>query len=572
MAGGAEPIEGALGPVQLETYSNQLNLNGKPVAVSEGPASAPAPTAAPAHSGRRLGRAALFGGGAALALVAVLTLGTLGALALRAEPGRGLGPAEWAALRFTVLQAVLSAGASALLAVPVARALARRRFAGRGALVALTGAPFLLPALVAVLGLVAVWGRGGWVSDGLAAFGGPRLDIYGLGGVVLAHVFFNLPLVTRLLLLGWSAIPTEQFRLAAQLGMAPRDVFRTLEAPMLRSVLPGAAVLVFLLAMTSFAVALTLGGGPRATTVELAIYQALRFDFDLGRAAWLGLIQFGLCGAAALLAVRVAADTGFAAGFGAPVRRLDAGGRGLRALDAAAIAALVLFLGLPLLAVALRGASGLAQGLPPQTLVAALRSLGVALASAALALTLGLGLAALVDGLKARGAGRGIEGLGLMPLAASPFVIGTGLFILLNPVANPFALALPVTALVNGAMALPFVLRALLPALGLARGADGRLADSLGIEGWARFRLVTWGRLRAPMGFAAGLAAALSMGDLGVIALFAPPEMATLPLLMQRLMAAYRIDAAAGVGLVLVALTFGLFWAFDRAGRGRARA
>ena len=52
---------------------------------------------------------------------------------------------------------------------------------------------------------------------------------------------------------------------------------------------------------------------------------------------------------------------------------------------------------------------------------------------------------------------------------------------------------------------------------------------------------MTWARLRRPMGFAAGLAAALSMGDLGVIALFAPPEVATLPLLMQRLMAAYRM-------------------------------
>ena len=63
-----------------------------------------------------------------------------------------------------------------------------------------------------------------------------------------------------------------------------------------------------------------------------------------------------------------------------------------------------------------------------------------------------------------------------MTLAASPFVIGTGLFILLYPLADPFALALPVTATVNAAMALPFVLRALLPALG--RGAHASTAGS----------------------------------------------------------------------------------------------
>jgi thiamine transport system permease protein len=212
-------------------------------------------------------------------------------------------------------------------------------------------------------------------------------------------------------------------------------------------------------------------------------------------------------------------------------------------------------------------------GLPAQVWPAALRSLWVALASAALALVLALALAMLVDGLRARGrAAWAVEGLGLMTLAASPFVIGTGLFILVHPVADPFALALPLTALVNAGMALPFMIRSLIPALTQARADYGRLAESLGMAGAVKFRLVTWPRLRRPAGFATGLAAALSMGDLGVIALFAPPEVATLPLTMQRLMAAYRLEAAAGTALVLVALTFALFWVFDRGGRVNAAA
>ena len=50
------------------------------------------------------------------------------------------------------------------------------------------------------------------------------------------------------------------------------------------------------------------------------------------------------------------------------------------------------------------------------------------------------------------------------------------------------------------------------------------------------------------------------------------PEVATLPLLMQRLMAGYRMEAAAGTGLVLVTLTYALFWVFDRGGRLDAAA
>jgi len=74
-------------------------------------------------------------------------------------------------------------------------------------------------------------------------------------------------------------------------------------------------------------------------------------------------------------------------------------------------------------------------------------------------------------------------------------------------------------------------------------------------------------RLRRPLGFSAGLAAALSMGDLGVIAMFASPEGGTLPLALYRLMAAYRMEAAAGAALVLLLTSMLLFWIFDRGGR-----
>ena len=381
------------------------------------------------------------------------------------------------------MQALLSAALSCLLAVPAARALARRRFPGRAALVALLGAPFLLPAIVAVFGIVAIWGRAGLFSRGLEALGAPGLDIYGLRGVVLAHVFFNVALVARLVLQGWLAIPAEQFRLAAQLGFAPGDVFRRIEAPMLRDVLPGAFVLVFLLCMTSFAVALTLGGGPRATTVELAIYQALRFDFDLGRAAWLALIQFALCGS---VGARGAAALGRGRLRRRPRRQRPPLGRrpapacarstprcSRRSCSSSACRSA---------ASSLRGLPALAAGLPAAIWPAAARSLGVALGlRGAGARPRPRRSPALIDARRARGGGRWLEAAGLMTLAASPFVIGTGLFILLYPLADPFALALPVTATVNAAMALPFVLRALLPALAEARSVDGRLADSLGI-------------------------------------------------------------------------------------------
>lgn len=500
------------------------------------------------------------GGAAVAAALLALILGTLLAVAWQARGLSGLGPWDWRAVWFTLWQAALSAGLSAVLAIPVARALARRRFPGRAALVTLLGAPFILPVIVAIMGLIAVFGRNGALNDGLRLLGLPEIGIYGWQGVILAHVFFNLPLSVRLVLQGWQAIPSERFRLAESLGFGPADIASHLEHPMLRSVLPGVWLAVFLVCLTSFTVALALGGGPSATTVELAIYQAFRFDFDLGRAATLGLIQIALCAIALGLSRWITVPAAFGAGLDLPSGL--AGPRGWRiGTDAIAIILASGFLLWPILAVTAQGLPRI-PGLPPEVWQAALRSLIMALTSALIALSLCLPLALTV----ARGGAGWIELAGMMPLVASPLVLGTGLFILLRGWVSPDTMALPVTVAINAMMSLPFGLRALIPAARNLQADYGRLADSLNMTGWARLRYLTLPRLARPLGFAGGLAAALAMGDLGVITLFATNH-PTLPLKLYQLMNAYRMGDAAACAVLLMALSFLLFWLFDRGGR-----
>jgi len=498
-------------------------------------------------------------------LVGALTLGTLGAVAWRAPIWGGLGSEDWGAIRFTLLQAVMSAVISVALAVPVARALARRSFPGKPVLVTLLGASFILPVIVAVLGLLAIFGRNGLLSTALGWVGLPPVQIYGLHGVVLAHVFFNMPLATRMILQGWLSMPAERFRLAASLGFGSRDTARLLEWPMLCTVLPGTAMVIFVICATSFAVALALGGGPKATTVELAIYQAFRFDFDLGKAALLGVVQFAICAVAAAVMFRVHVPESTGGGLDRAVARWDVHTPVLRGLDMTWIGFATIFLLLPLGMVLLAGLPGLVN-LPGSVAGAAARSISVALVSAGLTVLAALSMAVAIQGLRVRRVSKVIEGIGYLSIAASPLVIGTGMFIVIFPFANPVALALPVTALVNVAMSLPFALRAIVPALTEVEGRFGHLADSLSLTGWARLRWLYLPRLRRPLGFSAGLAAALSMGDLGVIALFSDPKAATLPLQLYQLMAAYRMQEAAGVALILLVLSLAVFWLFDRGG------
>ena len=483
-------------------------------------------------------------------VVAGLVIGPVAAVLWRGGGVAALSASDWDALWFTVWQAGLSALLSVGLAIPVARALARRRFPGRGLLISVMGAPFILPVIVAILGLLAVFGGNGWLNSLLAPFG-VRLDIYGVHGVILAHVFFNLPLAVRMILQGWLSIPAERFRLAASLN-AP--VGRVLERPMLWRVCPGAFAVIFVICTGSFAVALTLGGGPRATTVELAIYQAFKFDFDLSRAATLAAVQLALGLVAGLVALRLSRAEGFGAGLDRVVLRWD----GKMWVDALWIGLVAAFLLAPLAAVVAAGLPGFMA--PPDVVwQAAGRSLVLALGATFLTLLLALPLAS-----------RAGEAAALLGISVSGLVLGTGLFLILRPYVRPGDVALPVTMMVNALMALPFAVRILRPEIASARADYGRLAAALGLGRMAQWRIVYLPRVKRPLGFAAGLTAALSMGDLGVITLFADGDTATLPLQIYRLMGAYRMEAAQAGALLLLMLSLGLFWIFDRGGRVNA--
>ena len=502
---------------------------------------------------------------AAVCVVLLLSLGSVGVVALRAEGSSQLARSDFAAIQFTLTQSLLSATISTILAIPLARALARRRFPGRRFLISALGAPFILPVIVAIVGLVAVFGQSGLISRLLAPAGLGPLQLFGLHGVVLAHVFFNMPLATRFFLQGWASIPAERFRSAAALSMPDKAVFRYIDWPMIRETAPGAFVVIFLVCLTSFAVALTLGGGPKATTVELAIYQAFAFEFDLGRAAKLAGIQFLLASIAGLVALTFVRSAELGTGLDRIATRFDGRSPLSRLLDVTAISTAAAFLFTPLVMVFLRGVPGLAE-LSDTVIWAGLRSFCVAMGSVAIMLVLALPMALIV----ARGRMSSlIEAVSFLMLSASSLVIGTGVFIALFPFANPTDVALPVTATVNAAASLPFALRVLVPSITAAEQDFARLSSTLAIPAWSLIRRVTLPRSRKALGLACGLTAALSMGDLGVIALFALSDAPTLPLMLYRLMGAYRMDEAAAAAVLLVMASFALFLIFDRLGGGR---
>ncbi len=524
------------------------------------------------------------------AWVAVLAIATLaagaflplGVLAFRqAETGLEellADPVVWRSLRFTLLQAGLSTLFSVILAIPVATALHEfRAFPGRRLILSLFSLPLALPQIVAVLAIVGIYGERGVVVAALQSVGIDFPSVYGLTGILLAHVFFNMPLAVRIVLGGLTGMPAEYDRLSHQLSMGFAARYRLVYWPFMRPAAMSAASLIFMLCVTSFTVVLTLGGGPRATTLEVAIYQALTFDFDVGRVVMLSLLQVGVTVLAFGLLLRAGGEVsagvtlGDAAAF--PTRRTLFG----RLCGALIIALGTIFVLSPFAMIVWRGLAADLLRLAGQQSVrdAIATSLTLGFCAAVISVALSFALA---SGIAVRAARRGFTGApgnlerlfgqaSSLILVVPPVVIAGGWFILIRLVASPYVAAPIMVVVVNAAMAVPFAIRFMLPAVLNSAERYGRLCGSLDLRGWARFRFVTWPTVRGSMllGFAFSLA--LSLGDLGVIAIFGSQDVQTLPYLILQRMGSYRTDDAAGLALILCLLTMALIVVADRGGR-----
>jgi thiamine transport system permease protein len=250
---------------------------------------------------------------------------------------------------------------------------------------------------------------------------------------------------------------------------------------------------------------------------------------------------------------------------------------GARAIQWTILALCLVGFALPLLAVLagfLNGGMG-ALFSRPAFWRATATSLEIATGSAVLTLLLALGL-----GLGRAAIGRAAPRLLLLApaytyLAVPAMVLALGFFLLVRSLdvaperAGPF-----VVILANALLSLPFAMATLGPPLDAVGRGQGRLIRSLGLGGWAQFRLVEWPLIGRDVGVALALAFCFSLGDLGVISLFGTPDFTTLPLLLVEAIGAYRTNDAGIIAALMLAVTVIAFAALppllERLARARA--
>ncbi|WP_115862547.1 ABC transporter permease [Halorussus litoreus] len=498
---------------------------------------------------------------------------------------------------FTAYQALLSTIASVALGLPGAYVLARYEFPGRRTIRSLTILPFVLPSIMVAIGFYAFFGANGPVNDLLAALGVGRLSMLGtLEAIVVAHAFYNAPLVTRVTTAAWESVDARMVETARSLGANPWRAFRDVLVPQLLPAVLTGALLTFVFTFMSFPIVLALGGFQLAT-VEVWVFSLVQ-QLDYAEAATLAVVEtvVSLALTYAYLTYESRQSANSRAANPPPRKRFfpsvsaDAGsliaGLERAAILAYATVAAVVFVGpiASMVVESVTGPNGLTlqyyrflvqrqvEGASFQTLpgVAVRNSLLFGAATLLVALPMGV----TVSVLTARGGRweRLADTAAMAPLAVSGVVVGLGMLRGLVFGVELFGHRVQVDGPVaivaaHAVAAYPFVVRNVSPLLG---GVDRSVVESARALGATRVRAlldVELPLVAAGVAAGAAFAFAISIGEFDSTVILATGSSSyTMPVAVERYIGNRTLGPATAMGTVLLAVTSLSFVVIDRLG------
>lgn len=506
------------------------------------------------------------------------------AVLVRAFPDYRLG-----LFGFTVWQALLSTIASVVLGLPGAWVLARFEFPGRRTVRSLTALPFVMPTIMVAIGFLATFGREGIVNQALLALGLGRLELLGtLQIIVLAHAFYDAPLVARITAAAWEGVDAGMPETARSLGASRLRAFRDVMLPQLLPAILTGALLTFIFSFMSFAIVLALGGLQKAT-IEVWVFHSVE-QLEYGTAAGLAVLEVVFTLALTYAYLQYEARQRASSAARPPPRKALFGGLSVDRLAVFAyggVAVLVFVLPMAsMLAASVTGPEGFtlrnyaflverqaeAYDFQVKPLTAVRNSLVFGVGTLLLAVPMGVLLAVVsTRGFRGR---KLVDTVAMAPFAVSGVVVGLGL---LRGLVFGFE-AFGYRFTVSGALAIvgahavgayPFVTRTVAPALA---GIEDSMLESARSLGASRTRVLLDVELPIVVpGILAGMAFAfaLSIGEFdSTIILATGGTEYTMPVAMERFRGR-RLGPATAMGCVLLVVTAVSFVLIDRLGDGR---
>ena len=405
----------------------------------------------------------------------------------------------------------------------------------------------------------------------------------GVWAILGAHVVFNLAVVVRTVGAVWERLPLGLEQAAATLGAGPWRVFRTVTFPLLRPALASATAIVFLFTFTSYGVIRVLGTTGRAT-IEVEVWRRATQLGDLGGAAVLAVLQLIVLAVLVAVSTSIQRRTARTVDLVATPQRRRPRGRE-RWYVGLSVGLATVLVATPLLALIERSLwsrdgytlrawrnlgndeirPGLTLGIDP--LGALWRSVTTAMWATIFSVLLG---AIAIVAISALGrAGKLLDAGLMLPLGTSAVTIGFGMLITFDTDPFDWRASWWLVPIGHALVALPFVVRS---GLGVVRAIDPDLraaAATLGAPPVRAWATTTLPMMRRPLAIAAGLAAAISLGEFGATSFLSRTGSDTLPIAIERLLGrtggSFQAQAFA-LSAILAAATITIVVLVDLAG------
>ncbi len=458
-------------------------------------------------------------------------------------------------LLFTVWQAFLSTILTIGLAIPSAYVFTRYRFRGKSLLMSIATVPFVLPTVVVASAFTALLGTRGLVNTALMSLfslDDAPIQLQGtLTIILIVHVFYNYAIALRMIAGYWANQSSRIEEAAQMLGCDGWRLWWEIRLPMIRPAIFAASILVFIFTFTSFGIVLILGGIQFATLEVQIYYQALNV-FNLPLAAALSLVQIVIMFAMMLVYTRLQRDIPSATLQSQQVIAIPPKTAKERLLVYSNIGLMVILLFTPLLALVLRsfvGGDGGAtvefyQALNENTrrsilfvppLVAVGNSLVFAILTTSLTLVLGVISSYLIAMPSAR-LSRLLDPILMLPLATSAVTLGFGFIIALDEPPLNLRSSWVLLPIAHSLVALPFVIRSVLPSLRLIPSNLQEAGQMLRASPMQIFRFIELPLISRGLIVGATFAFTVSMGEFGASLFVARPDTPTMPIVIFRLL------------------------------------
>ena len=185
------------------------------------------------------------------------------------------------ALELSIRVAVLATAVNAVVGIPLAYLLARRRFRGRAVVDLVTTLPLVLPPTVTGYYLIVLLGRRGWLGAPIYGATGWSIAFTWYAAVVAATVM-ALPLLVRTAKAAFESVDRDLERASYTLGRSEWRTALEVTLPLARNGILAGLVLAFARALGEFGATLMLAGNipGKTATVPLAIYTAVQTGED----------------------------------------------------------------------------------------------------------------------------------------------------------------------------------------------------------------------------------------------------------------------------------------------------